>query len=308
MIEPNLTTLSLTKQCRLIGLARSSWQYDPVGESAENLRLMNRIDREYTRHPFYGVRRIAAWLRKQGESVNLKRVRRLMRIMGLEAIYPRKRLSSPMENHKKYPYLLRDLSIDRPNQVWCADITYLPMRRGFLYLMAVMDWYSRYVLSWTLSDSLEGTFCVDALEQALRRGRPEIFNTDQGVQFTSAAFTDVLIDHGVTISMDGRGRCYDNIFIERLWRTVKYEEVYLKAYEGLEDTRESLDAYFRFYNRERPHMFFGYRTPVSVYGGKTGTSTAGAKARPVAGTPVTLRVPSVPATGNRERTTILYKP
>ena len=305
MIERDPTALSLTQQCRLIGLARSSWQYDPVGESAENLRLMQRIDREYTKHPFYGVRRIAAWLRKHYEPVNLKRVRRLMRIMGLEAIYPRKRLSSPMENHHKYPYLLRDLTIDRPNQVWCADITYLPMRRGFLYLTAVMDWYSRYVLSWRLSDRLDGSFCVDALEQALQRGRPEIFNTDQGVQFTSAAFTQALSGRGIAISMDGRGRCYDNIFIERLWRTVKYEEVYLKAYEGLEDTRESLSAYFEFYNRERPHASFEYRTPASVYGGKTGTSTAGAQARPVAGTPVTLRVPSVPATGTRERTTLL---
>jgi len=305
MIELNHTTLSLRQQCRIVGLARASWHYDPAGESAENLRLMKRIDREYTRHPFYGVRRITAWLRSKGQAINPKRVRRLMRTMGLETLYRRKRLSVPEKAHKKYPYLLRKLTIDRPNQVWCADITYLQMRGGFLYLAAVMDWHSRYVLSWTLSDRLEGNFCVEALEMALRRGRPEIFNTDQGSQFTSAAFTGVLSKREIAISMDGRGRCFDNILIERLWRTVKYEEVYLNDYDDQQHAEASLRKYFGFYNRERGHATFKYRTPASVYGGWQGTSTAGAKARPVAGTPVTLRVPSVPATGNRKRTTIL---
>jgi len=241
---------------------------------------------------------MTAHLRRAGEAVNPKRVRRLMRLMGLEAIYPKKRLSISGEGRKRYPYLLKDLTIERPDQVWCADITYLRLRRGFLYLAAVMDWHSRYVLSWELSGSLEADFCLQALQEALRNSAPEIFNTDQGVQFTCEAFTGTLAAQGVRISMDGRGRCYDNIFVERLWRTVKYEEVFLRDYADPVEARQGLEAYFRFYNQERPHQALGYRTPAEVYfaGHSTGRREGSAAARTVAGTPVALRAPSVPAT------------
>lgn len=211
----------MSRQCALLGLPRSSLYYAPAGESEENLRLMRLLDEQYTRAPFYGVRRMVAWLQAQGEPVNDKRVRRLLRLMGLEAVYPRPRTSTPHPGHRVYPYLLRGVAIRRPNQVWSADITYVPLRRGFAYLVAVMDWYSRYVVSWELSVTLEAAFCCEALERALRRGRPEVFNTDQGGQFTSREFTGLLEGAGVSISMDGRGRCLDNIFVERLWRTVK---------------------------------------------------------------------------------------
>jgi len=226
---------------------------------------MKLIDRQYLATPFYGARKIAAWLKSQGQRVNRKRVRRLMRIMGLKTIYRRPRTSKPAPCHKIYPYLLGGMKITRPNQVWAADITYIPMARGFLYLVAIIDWYSRYVLSWKLSNTLDADFCVKALEEALEKGRPEIFNTDQGSQFTGEAFTGVLKQHGIRISMDGKGSYNDNLFIERLWRSVKYEEVYLKAYQDGREARIGLGNYFRFYNTERPHQTLGYRTPAEVY-------------------------------------------
>jgi len=259
---------------------------------------MRRIDEAYTRWPFYGVRKMRAWLKREGRSVNVKRVRRLMRRMGLEAIYAQPRLSASGKAHKRYPYLLKDVGIDHPDQVWSADITYLRRRGGFLYLTAVLDWHSRYVLSWELSRSLEGEFCVRALEEALSRGHPEIFNTDQGVQFTSEAFTSVLEARGIAISMDGRGRAFDNIFSERLWRTVKYEETFLRDYADEAEARRGLAAYFRFYNGERLHQALHYRTPAAVYGGRSGDirDRPDESGRTVAVTPVALRAPSVTAT------------
>ena len=229
---------------------------------------MNLIDHQYLVTPFYGARKMAVELKKQaGLPVNRKRVRRLMQLMGIRAVYRRPRTSKPAPGHKVYPYLLRDLKITRPNQVWAADITYIPMSRGFLYLVTVIDWYSRYVISWRLSNTLDDDFCIAALEEALSKGTPEIFNTDQGSQFTGEAFTRLLKEHDIRISMDGKGSYNDNLFIERLWRTVKYEEVYLKAYENGREARISLGAYFRFYNTSRPHQSLGYRTPVEVYTG-----------------------------------------
>jgi len=226
---------------------------------------MNLIDRQYLATPFYGARKVAVWLQSKGYTVNRKRVRRLMQIMGLRAIYRRPRTSQPGSGHKIYPYLLNGLQITRPNQVWAADITYIPMARGFLYLVAIIDVYSRYVLSWRLSNTLDADFCTEALAEALRKGKPEIFNTDQGVQFTSEAFTELLQKHEVRISMDGKGSYNDNIFIERLWRSVKYEEVYLKDYQDGRDARIGIGEYFRFYNNERPHQALRYRTPSEVY-------------------------------------------
>ena len=226
---------------------------------------MGEIDRQYLETPFYGSRRMKAWLERQGKQVSRKRVQRLMRVMGLRAIYRRPRTSQPAPGVRVYPYLLGKAEITRPNQVWAADITYLPMDRGFLYLVAVMDWQSRYVVSWRLSNTLEASFCAEALSEALERGRPEVFNTDQGSQFTSQEFTQVLQDRGVKISMDGKGRYADNIFVERLWRTVKYEEVYLKAYASGGEARRELGAYFQFYNDQRPHQALGYRTPGEVF-------------------------------------------
>jgi putative transposase len=249
----------------LLDISRSGLYYQPVGISEEDLTLMKLIDRQYLAIPFYGARKIAAWLKSQGHRVNRKRVRRLMQIMGLKAIYRRPRTSQPAPGHKIYPYLLSGMKITRPNQVWAADITYIPMARGFLYLVAIIDWYSRYVLSWRLSNTLDASFCAEALEEALRKGKPEIFNTDQGAQFTGEAFTGLLEQHGVRISMDGKGRYSDNLFIERLWRTVKYEEVYLKAYQDGRDARIGLGSYFSFYNTERPHQALSYRTPAEVF-------------------------------------------
>lgn len=223
------------------------------------------IDRLYLATPFFGARKVAACLKSQGYIVNRKRVRRLMRLMGIRAIYRHPRTSKPGKGHKIYPYLLNGLKITRPNHVWAADITYIPMAKGFLYLVAVIDWYSRYVLSWRLSNTLDADFCVEALEEALRKGTPEIFNTDQGSQFTGDEFTGLLKEHGIKISMDGKGSYNDNLFIERLWRTVKYEEVYLKAYQNGRESRISLGNYFRFYNAERPHQALGYRTPQEVF-------------------------------------------
>jgi putative transposase len=266
LVEPGHPDLSVRRQCRLLGLARSSLYYEPAGETAENLRLMRLIDREYTAHPFYGSRRMTAWLGSQGEAVNRKRVRRLMRLMGLEAIYPRPKLSAAGKGHRVYPYLLRGVAVERPDQVWSTDITYVPLPRGFMYLAAVIDWYSRYVIAWRLSNTLDGSFCLEMLEEALGRGRPEVFNTDQGVQFTAEAWTGRLVRAGVAVSMDGRGRCLDNVFVERLWRSVKYEDVYVRGYEGVPELERGLGRYFPFYNEERPHQALGYRTPAAVYG------------------------------------------
>jgi putative transposase len=264
MIEqPN--PLSLKRQCELLGLSRAALYYRPVEVISYELQLMALIDSQYLRTPFFGSRRMTAWLRTQGHMVNRKRVQRLMRLMGIEAIYQRPRTSKPATEHRIYPYLLRGLAIERVNQVWAADICYIPMAHGFLYLVAVMDWVSRYVLAWRLSSLLDSSFCIDALEEALSKGQPQIFNTDQGSQFTGDDFLDVLRDHGVAISMDGRGRFSDNIFVERLWRSVKYEEVYLKAYQSVADARKGIAAYFNFYNHERLHQALGYRAPRQVF-------------------------------------------
>jgi len=265
MVDRRHPSLSVVRQCRLLDISRSGLYYQPAPISQEDLTLMKLIDRQYLATPFYGARRMAAWLKNQGHQVNRKRVRRLMRIMGLKAIYRRPRTSVPAAGHKIYPYLLNGMKITRPNQVWAADITYIPMARGFLYLVAIIDWYSRYVLSWRLSNTLDADFCVEALEEALQKGRPDTFNTDQGAQFTGEDFTGLLEQHGVRISMDGKGRYSDNLFIERLWRTVKYEEVYLKAYQDGRDARAGIGDYFRFYNTERPHQALGYRTPAEVF-------------------------------------------
>jgi putative transposase len=266
LVEDGHPQLSLRRQCDLLGLCRSSLYYEPAAEATENLRLMRLIDAEYTAHPFYGSRKMTAWLRKvQGESVNRKRVQRLMRVMGLEAIYPKPRLSLAGRGHRIYPYLLRDVAIERPDQVWSADITYVPLPSGFMYLAAVIDWYSRYVLAWRLSNSLEGSFCVEMLEESLSRGRPEVFNTDQGAQFTAEAFTGRLVGAGVAVSMDGKGRCLDNIWVERLWRTVKYEDVYLRGYETVPELRRGLGQYFPYYNEGRLHQSLEYWTPAQVY-------------------------------------------
>lgn len=268
MIDRGHPLLSLRRQCALLGLHRSSLYYVPVQESAENLWLMRLIDEQYTRTPFYGSRRMTAWLRGAGYAVNRKRVVRLMGEMGLEAIFPRPRLSAPGPAAKVYPYLLHGLKINGPNQVWGTDITYIPMQQGFMYLVAIMDWYSRFVLSWELSNTLDVGFCLVALEGALALGKPQIFNSDQGVQFTSHAFTGKLEEAGVAISMDGRGRVFDNIFVERLWRTVKYEDIYLKEYGTVPELEVGLDHYWWFYNHERPHQALRYQTPAQVYFGE----------------------------------------
>jgi putative transposase len=257
--------ISLRRQCELLGVNRSGFYYEPLGENEENLVVMRLLDEQYTRAPFYGSRKMGEWLRTQGFDVNRKRVSRLMVLMGIEAVYPKPRLSLPGEGHKIYPYLLREVGVDRVNQVWSTDITYIRMAQGFVYLVAVMDWFSRYVLSWRLSLTLELDFCVEALKCALRRGRPEIFNTDQGSQFTSEQFTGELVAREIAISMDGRGRCMDNIFIERLWRSLKYEEVYLKDYESVTEARAGIERYFRFYNQERLHQSLQYRTPAAIW-------------------------------------------
>jgi len=265
LVEPAHREISVRRQCELLGLNRSGLYYQPAGESEQNLMLMRLIDEEYTRRPFYGSRRMTVWLRGQGHEVNRKRVARLMEVMGIEALYPKPKLSQPGEGHKIYPYLLRDVVVTRVNQVWSTDITYIRMARGFVYLVAVMDWFSRFVLSWALSVTMEMDFCMEALERALRWGRPEIFNSDQGSQFTSEKFTGKLESRGIAVSMDGRGRCLDNIFIERLWRSLKYEEVYLRDYRLVPEARAGIGAWIRFYNRERPHQSLDYRTPAGLY-------------------------------------------
>ncbi len=265
-IERSHSVLSISSQCALAGVNRSSWYYHPTRvESEQNLALMRLLDEQYTRTPFYGVRKMTKWLRDQGWHINPKRVRRLMRWMGLETIYPKPRLSKPAPGHRIYPYLLRGLAICRPDQVWATDITYIRLVGGFIYLVAIMDWFSRYVVSWEVSVSQDTSFCVSALDWALARDQPEIFNSDQGGQFTSEAFTNRLKDKGIHISMDGRGRVMDNIFVERLWRTVKYEEVYLKDYRTVEEAVSNLRRYFDFYNQQRFHQALDYRTPEAVY-------------------------------------------
>jgi len=265
MTEPGHPDISLRRQCELIELNRSSWYYQPAGESEYNLHLMRLIDEQYTRTPFYGWPRMTAHLRRQGHEINGKRVRRLMQLMGLQAIYPKPKTTIAAPDHRIYPYLLRNLPITRCNQVWSTDITYIRMARGFMYLTAVIDWYSRYVLAWQLSNTLDGRFCQVALRQALRQGRPEIFNTDQGVQFTATAFTSILEEAEVRISMDGRGRALDNVFVERLWRSVKWERTYLMNYDTVPDLEAGLQDYFQFYNHERPHQSLEYRTPAEVH-------------------------------------------
>lgn len=269
LVEPAHPQLSIARQCDLLGVARSSWYYQPADETGENLALMRRLDEQYTRTPFYGIRRMTAWLQQQGYAVNHKRVGRLLRLMGLEAVYPKPRLSLPAQETEapvtRYPYLLRGLQVGRVNQVWSTDITYIRMQRGFLYLAAVLDWHSRYVLAWEVSNTLDTGFCLATLERALAQGTPEIFNSDQGVQFTSAAFTTRLAAAGSRISWDGRGRALDNIFVERLWRSLKYEEVYLHDYQTVPEAVSGLGRYFRFYNEERLHQALGYQTPAQVF-------------------------------------------
>src|SRR5450631_988681 len=266
LVDRDDPVLAIVAQCRLLKIARSTLYYRPAPVSTDDLAVMRRMDELYVASPFYGSRRMVAVLRREGVVVNRKRVRRLMRVMGLEAIYQKPNTSLGHPDHKVYPYLLRGLLIDRANQVWCADITYIPMAKGFVYLVAVMDWFSRRVLAWRLSITMETDFCVDALREAMdRHGRPEIFNTDQGVQFTSAAFLDELSSQGVQISMDGKGRFLDNIFIERLWRSLKYEEVYIKAYGSVAAARLGLGVWLTFYNVERPHQALDYRTPCEVF-------------------------------------------
>jgi putative transposase len=267
LIDPKHEALSIRRQCDLLELNRSAWYYEPLGESEENLEIMRLLDEHYMRTPFYGVRRMAVVVSRDLErAINEKRIRRLLRLMGLWAQYPKPHLSAGGPENKRFPYLLTSVKIERINQVWSADITYIPMRSGFMYLMAVLDWYSRYVLSWELSNTLDGAFCLSALRNALTQyGAPEVFNTDQGVQFTAQAFTDMVQDAGARMSMDGRGRVFDNIFIERLWRSLKYEHVYPQNYEKVSDLHKGLEGYISFYNHERPHQSLEYRTPAQVY-------------------------------------------
>ena len=266
MIRRDHPELSLSRQCQLVSISRSSFYYTPRGESPENLALMRRIDELFLKYPFYGSRQMVRQLRRDGVRAGRHRVRRLMRLMGLEAIYQAPRTSTPHPGHRTYPYLLKGLVIDRPDQVWCADITYIPVNRGFLYLVAIMDWATRHVLAWRLSNTLDAGFCVAALNEALARyGKPGIFNTDQGSQFTSIDFTGVLKDADVAISMDGRGRCMDNIFIERLWRSLKYEAVYLHDLTDGFAAERVIGEWMEFYNTERPHSALAGSTPAEAY-------------------------------------------
>ena len=282
MIEPLHKSISIRRQCELLGLNRSSYYYrarstdrmpkslsahfiKPIWETPENLALMKRIDELYMKRTFFGSRKMTTALRAEGFGVNRKRIQRLMRLMGIHAIYPKPRLSIGGPDHKIYPYLLRGLSIDRPDHVWCADITYVLLPYGFVYLVAILDWFSRFVIAWRLSKTPDTVFCLDALEEALEDRQPEIFNTDQGCQFTSEAFTSRLKEAGIQISMDGRGRVFDNIFIERLWRSLKYEDIYIKDYQTVIELSSGLNAYFQFYNYERPHQSLNDRTPATLY-------------------------------------------
>lgn len=266
MVEPANANVSIVQQCQLLSISRSGWYYEGKGESPLNLSLMRMIDEQFLMTPYYGSRQMARHLKRIGYCVSRKRVRRLMRLMGLEAIYQSPKTSLPHPEHRKYPYLLNGLIINRPNQVWCSDITYIPIKRGFLYLVAIMDWYSRKVLSWRLSNTLDAEFCAQALREAIDRyGIPDIFNTDQGSQFTSFQFTNILRDHGIRISMDGRGRWMDNVFIERLWRSLKYECVYLNNFENGRQAKDHIGNWMNHYNLTRPHSTFDGQTPYEVY-------------------------------------------
>jgi len=258
----------VTRQCKLLDISRSGFYYQPKPVSEEELEQMRLLDEGHMKHPYYGSRRLKGWLADHGHHLSRKKVVRLMRLMGIVPIYPKKNTSKPNRAHKVYPYLLRDMTIDRPNQVWCTDITYIPMAKGFLYLVAIMDWHSRKVLSWRLSNTMDIHFCLEALDEAIAHfGTPEVFNSDQGAQFTSDTFTSTLKKHGIRISMDGKGRCMDNIFIERLWRSLKYEEVYLKAYDSVKEARSGIREWMRFYNMARRHQGLENQTPDSVYFG-----------------------------------------
>lgn len=268
MIEATNNKVSIRRQCELLGLHRSGYYYQPATEAPLNLEIMNKIDGIYTSCPFYGIPRITYELHKKGYNVNHKRIERLMGKMGIQAIYPKPCTSTPHPDHKVYPYLLRNLSITSPDQVWCSDITYIPLQRGYLYLVAIMDWFSRYVISWELSNSLSVVFCLQALESALEKAYPQIMNTDQGSQFTATSFINVLEKQDIRISMDGRGRAMDNIFIERLWRSLKYEEVYLKSYEDGKEAWKGINDWMDFYNHQRPHSSLGFNSPYEVYSTK----------------------------------------
>lgn len=265
MIDKDSKDISLTRQCELLNISKGAFYYEPVGINPYTLNLMDLLDHQFTDTPFYGSRRMTAWLNRQGFIVNRKRVQRLMQLMGIEAIYPKANLSKRRKDHEIYPYLLKGVTIYEPNHVWSTDITYIRVGRGFVYLTAIIDWFSRYVISWRLSNTLESDFCVDALNEALVLSKPLIFNTDQGSQYTSKKFIAPLKAQGVKISMDSKGRALDNIFVERLWRTVKYEEVYIKEYSTARDAYQSLKEYFLFYNNKRLHQSLGYRTPCEVY-------------------------------------------
>ncbi len=265
LIEWNCREVSLSTQCELLSISKGALYYKPITMDPFSVAVMAFIDRQHMQTPFYGSRKLVVELGKNGYIVNRKRVQRLMRKMGISAIYPKRSLSQRNKAHKIYPYLLKDVKIDTPNFVWSTDITYIQLREGFLYLVAIIDWYSRYVLSWRLSNTLDVSFCLEALEEALGKGTPTIFNSDQGSQFTSKDFTRILLDKGIKISMDGRGRVFDNIFIERLWRSVKYENVYLKGYETCAETIDGLGSYFPFYNNQRPHQALGYKVPYEIH-------------------------------------------
>lgn len=265
LIEWNNQEVSLCRQCELLSLSKGALYYEPVKLDQFSLSIMGFIDHQYVKTPFFGSRKMVAALQRSGYIVNRKRVQRLMKLMGIRAIYPKRSLSQKSKVHKIYPYLLKDIRIDNPNFVWSIDITYIQLRGGFLYLVAIIDWYSRYVLSWHLSNTLDVSFCLEALEEALDKGAPIIFNSDQGSQFTSKEFTQILLDKGIKISMDGRGRVFDNIFIERLWRSVKYEDIYLKGYETCKDVIDGLGRYFPFYNNQRPHQALGYKVPYEIH-------------------------------------------
>jgi len=264
-IDDKKDKISLNRQLSLLGVSKTAYYYKPALEKEINLILMEKMDKIYTECPFYGSRRMQEILKRQGYNINRKRISRLMNIMGLKAIYPKKNLSKMNPNHKKFPYLLKNVNIHKVNQVWSTDITYIPIKGGFFYLTVIMDWYSRYILSWRLSNTLDMTFCIEALEEALTKAKPEIFNTDQGVQYTSKNFINILEKQNITISMDGKGRAFDNIFVERLWRSIKYEEVYIKRYENGKEAKKGLTNYIMFYNKKRPHQSLGYATPYEEY-------------------------------------------
>lgn len=267
-MELNHPVLSQRRQCEILGICRSSLYYEQKKPTEWNLQLMRAIDEEFLKHPFYGRRRMTITMQKQGFNVGQKKIRSAMQFMGLEAIYPKPNLSLANREHKKFPYLLRNLIVTHPNQAWAADITYIPLIMGFGYLFAIIDWFSRYVIDWELSNLLESEFCIETLDRSLTKTNPDIFNTDQGVQFTCNQFVQKLENKGIKISMDGKGRALDNVFVERLWRSVKYEDVYIKCYETLKDVKAGLKSYFEFYNEKRPHQGIGYRTPAEVYFGK----------------------------------------